>query len=139
VPDLSDLERRLSASCSTADILAAAWDAFEQIRATARLCEPDAGDAFAAFAMAAATAVQARNLLSAAPSMPPGPGTRPPDPGLRQPVGADDAADGLAAFAATLSTTLTSAARRACDIQDRQACELAAAHATAIHALLTLE
>jgi hypothetical protein len=137
VPDLGDVERQLSAARSTADVLAAAWDAFELIRVTARRCEPAAGDAFAAFAMTAATAVQARNQLVAAPSMPPGPGTTPHS--LDSPADTESAADDLAAFAATLSDGLTRAARSAQDTQDRQACELAAAHATAIHALLTLE
>jgi hypothetical protein len=139
VPDLDEVERRLAAARSTTDTLAAAWDAFDHIRATARRCEPHAGDSFAAFAMAAATAVQARNLLSAAPSMPPGPATTPHRPEQEQPADAETAADDLAAFAAAFSECLTRAARQAQDIQDRQVCELAAAHATAIHALLTPE
>jgi hypothetical protein len=60
---------RLRGTDGVAATLAAGFDAFEVIRAAARDCEDRASELFAAFMMAAGSAVEGRNALAAAPSL----------------------------------------------------------------------
>jgi cell division septum initiation protein DivIVA len=136
--EIDDMRTRLETASSMTDTLAQAWDAFDLIRQTARQYEHQAGEWFAAYAMAAASAVHGRNLLT---TMPPIPLTRatPATSDPEQPGDAETAADALADLAFLLSSRLKAAARHASHASGREICERAAAQADAIASLLVLD
>jgi hypothetical protein len=135
VDEIEKMRARLDAADSTAATLTQAWDAFDLIRAITRRYEDRAGAAFAAYALAAASAVRDRNLLTASPSIPPS-RTTPAGDSLGEPADAGKAADALADLASLLSARLMSVAQVATHASDREACELAAVQADSICALL---
>ena len=116
-------------------LLDAGFDAFEVIRLVARASEDLAPDLFAAFITTAGTAVEGRNALNDAPSLPPATGP-PPTVTLSATVGAGHIADELAALAALLAQRLAEAGAQAVLEGDRAACQHAANAATDIHRLL---
>lgn len=129
--------------------LAEAWDAFDLIRAVCRQNEQHSKD-FAAYAMAAASAVRGRNLLTAAPSITQHSGTTPGCASSAvasaatvadqsEPGGPADAAESLASLASLLASRLIASALAADDAADRQACTAAAAEAGSICSLLDSE
>lgn len=143
---IEHMRRRLEAADGVAATLAEAWDAFDLIRAVARQHEQQDPD-FAAYTMAATSAVRGRNLLSTAPSIPRQPSTSPrrepsavADPaaavGALGASGYADIADSLASLASLLSSRLIASALAGDDAVDRQACTTAAAEAESIRALL---
>ena len=119
---------RLRIAAGLSETLAAGFDAFEAIRMTAREWQDRAPGLFAAFMTVADAAVDGREALTIAPSLPPADGTGPrsaiaagTDPG--------QAADALAAIATVLQDRLTSVADWAHLPADRAACQDAAAAA----------
>jgi hypothetical protein len=133
--DIKDMHERLETATGITGILAQSWAACDLIRATLRRYQDRAGDAFAAYTMAAAAAVRARNLLAAAPSIPPG-HTGATNGSPSQSADAAEIADMLANLASLLSNRLISAAQLAVQAADRDACQQAAAEAESINALL---
>jgi hypothetical protein len=138
VSALQEIDRawlRLEAAGELADLLAAGWDAFGLLMAGCRDCESQSAELFAAFAFAAAAANAGLRALAAAPSLP---------ACLWEGTGADScvladpemAADGLASLAQALRSRLVSAAVRARDPGDRQACQEAAEQAAQVCGLL---
>ena len=130
------IEERLSQAASLPDVLDAGFDAFEVIRTTARRYQHDVPGLFAAFMMTADAAVDGREALTVAPSLPPGGGTEPAsavplDAGIRQ------AADTLARLATALHEQLTKAAAQAGSHDDNAACQQAAQAAKRISELMT--
>ena len=117
------------------DTLAWAFDAFETIRSVARDCEDRAPDLFATFMMVAGAAVEGRNALADAPSLPLGRSGTPEGP---PPVGTDveRIADELAALAEAIAGRLSQAAAVARLPGDRFACENATESAHGIGRLL---
>ena len=70
--DTGAIEARLRAAASLPDLLAATFDAFEAIRQIARDCEDQVPEALlAAFMTAADAAVDGREAVTSAPSLPP--------------------------------------------------------------------
>ena len=135
--EIDDMRTRLDAATGAAETLAQAMDAFDLIRQMARQYEHHAGDWFAAYAMAAASAVQGRNVLGTAPSIPLSHAAA----AAASPewlADADAAADALAELATLLSSRLKSVAVEVSP-GEREICTLAAEQADAIHALLGLE
>jgi hypothetical protein len=134
VTQASAIETRLRQAVSLPQTLAAGFDAFEAIRIAARSYQDQVPALFAAFMTAADAAVDGREALTSAPSLPPdGAGASaavPSDAGPAQ------AADCLAALAAALSSHLTEAASLAQAPADRQACHDAAAAASRICQLM---
>ncbi len=135
--EITRVAERLRASSDLGETLAAGFDAFEAIRAAARACEDDTG-LFAAFLLTAGAAVEGRNALAAAPSLPPARcsvpvGTRPASiaPGAVQEITA-----ALATLGELLASGLADAAASAAARGDRAACGDAARAATQIHQLL---
>jgi hypothetical protein len=117
-------------------LLAVAWDTFELVQATASASAGDSPDLYPAFTFARGSAVNGRNALAVAPSMPPVPADStptPPDPAAD--VGR--LADLLAALASALSTRLRESAELAPDPADRSACLNAARESDQIISLLT--
>lgn len=119
-------------------VLAAGWEVFELIAATASASAGESPDMYPAFTFASGAAVSGRNALAFASSLPPLPGEAgqdPPEPA----ADACQAADALAALACALSTRLRQAAGLAADTADRSACQDAAAEADRITRLLAGE
>ncbi len=139
---------RLDAARSMSELLSAAYQAFEQMLATIRANEDQAGSLFAAFVLAAASAADGRDALLAAPSLPlplpaaPAPliigvgGTSGP---ASDPAGLEsitDIADALADLSQLIAATLARAARHVLNRADQAACTEAARCAEAIWSLL---
>jgi hypothetical protein len=135
VPVINDIEFRLHQAASLPQLLSASFDAFEAIRMTARDCEDRAPELFAAFMTAADAAVDGREALTIAPSLPLAGDAGPVDAAV---TGADpgQAADLLATLAAALRDRLTGAANLAVLPDDRAACQDAAAAARRICQLM---
>jgi len=133
-PD-DDTEARLQMAAGLPEMLAAGFDAFEVIRLTARAWQDRAPGLFAAFMTAADTAVDGREALTIAPSLPPADGA---EPGSAITAGIDpgQAADAVAALASVLRDRLTSAAAWAHLPGDQAACQDAAAAAGRICQLM---
>ena len=134
--DIGSIGARLRASGDLAATLAASFDAFEVIRLAARGCENRDLGLLPAFMLAAGAAVEGRNAVAAAPSLPRANGNadRPagPEPG----ADVQEIADGLAALGALLAGRLPAAAADATTPGDRAACADAAQAAAQIHRLL---
>jgi hypothetical protein len=117
----SGTRARLEKATGLPEVLAAGFDVFELIRVAARGCQDQVPGLFAAFMTAADAAVDGREALTLAPSLPPASGTPPGDAVL---AGGDAAqvADVLATLAGVLAERLRRAA--AADLpEDRAACQ----------------
>jgi hypothetical protein len=104
---------------------AAGFDAFEVIRIAARDWQNRVPELFAAFMTAADAAVDGREALTIAPSLPPADGGKPGDAVVAGAI-SGQAADALTTLAAALRDRLTSAAAVAGLPGDRAACQDAA-------------
>jgi hypothetical protein len=136
MPETNDIAERLRQAASLPEILAAGFDAFEAIRLVARDCQDRVPGLFAAFMTTADAAVEGREAVTIAPSLPLDGGI---SPGDAMPTAADagQTADALAALAAVLRDRLTDAATQADLPGDRTACQDAAEAAGQICQLMT--
>jgi hypothetical protein len=118
-----------------ADTLAAGWEVFELVRVLASAAADREADMYPAFTFARGSAVNGRNALTFAPSMPANhSGSL---EGLALPTDdVDEVADILAGLASALSKRLRKAAGLATADGDRTACEKAARDADRISDLL---
>jgi hypothetical protein len=96
VKELDAIASRLRGGTALAGVLDAGFDAFEVIRLVARASEDLAPELFAAFITAAGIAVEGRNALGGAPSLPAATGP-PPAITMSATVGAGQIADELIA------------------------------------------
>jgi hypothetical protein len=135
-PQPAAIEERLGQAASLPDVLNAGFDAFELIRITARRHQDDAPELFAALMMTADAAVDGREALTVAPSLPLGGGD---EPASAVPLENDvhQAADTLARLASALHEHLTKAAAHADSHDDEAACQQAAQAAERIRELMT--
>jgi hypothetical protein len=124
-PQPPAIEARLSQAASLPEVLEASFDAFEVIRITARRYQDQVPGLFAAFMTAADAAVDGREALTVAPSLPLHGST---EPASAVPPDADtgEAADALAALAAALRECLAEATAQAGTAGDELACQEAA-------------
>lgn len=131
--DIARMEWRLQDAASLPDVLAASFDAFEVIRLLARAYEDRVPGLFAAFITTADAAVDGRDALMFAPSLP----DARTDAALA-PAGAavEAVTDAIAALGALLNQHLTHAATLATGSTDRSACVEAAKAAERIHHLM---
>jgi hypothetical protein len=134
--ELDACTARVHSSANLAELLDAGLDAFEVIRLIARACEDWAPGLFAALMTAAGTAVEGRNALNEAPSLPPARTGSPPSPTVSAEASADCIADELAALAALLAQRLAQACALTVLAGDRAACQHATRTAAEIHRLL---
>jgi hypothetical protein len=116
-------------------LLAAAWDTFELVQATASADAAESPDLYPAFTFARGAAVSGRNALAFAPSMPPIPADA-AYPRTKPAEDVDKIADALADLASALSILLQESAELADDPADRTACQNAAREADQITSLL---
>jgi hypothetical protein len=129
------IRQRLAAADGLAAVLAAGWEIFELIAASACVSADESPDLYAAFAFARGSAVSGRNAIAFAPSMRPLSGTVVHDP-PKPAAGADEIADALADLATALSVRLRESAGLAAGAADCSACETAASDADRIALLL---
>lgn len=126
---------RLRDASTLADTLAVSFDAFEAIRQAARSCLDRVPELFAAFMTTVGAAVEGREAITAAASLPAGPAAA--QPGLLvSGDSVDDALDILAALGVLLERRLTQAAASATLATDRVACGEAAGAARRIRQLM---
>jgi hypothetical protein len=124
--ETSGIEARLRAAATLPDTLAAGFDAFEVIRQLARGCEDKVPALLAAFMTAADAAVDGREAITIAPSLPV---DRRGGAGVSMPlasVPAEKTAGALAGLGALLADRLSRAAAIAATAADRAACTEAA-------------
>jgi hypothetical protein len=130
------IQARLQDACTLPDMLAVSFDAFEAIRLAARSCVDWVPELFAAFMTTAAAAVEGREAITTAPSLPAGPAAT--QPGLVAPDdSAGDAVGVLAALGTLLDSRLTQVGASSAIQADRDACAEAAGAARRIHQLMT--
>jgi hypothetical protein len=134
--ELDACTARVRSSATLAELIEAGFDAFEVIRQVARACEDWAPGLFAAFMTAAGAAVEGRNALNDAPSLPPARTGPPPSPTVSAAASTGCIADELAALAALLAQRLAQARVLAALAGDQAACQHAACAAAEIHRLL---
>jgi hypothetical protein len=135
--ETNGVELRLRQAATLPDMLAASFDAFEVIRLLARDNEDRVHGLFAAFMTAADAAVDGREAVTAAPSLPPGSGSLPGSSLPASPcAGVREIADAMAALAALLGQRLGCAATLSTALSDQAACEEAVAAAARIRQLM---
>lgn len=130
-----DPSRGLVQAVTVREVLAASFDAFEAIRITARDHQDQVPGLSAAFMTTADAAVDGREAVTIAPSLPRAGGTGPC--GLAAAAGAGQAAEIVAGLAIVLRDRLTGAAHLADTPGDRAACQDAAEAAGRICQLMT--
>jgi hypothetical protein len=136
VQEIEASRARVMADGGVAELLDAAWDALGVLLAWSRACEERAGQLFAAFAFAAASAAEGQMIVASAPSLA---GGRSGD-SSHDAIVQDDlekVADALSGLAGALRDRLRSGGLAAADPGDRAACEHAAVPAAQICALLS--
>ena len=126
MPEISSITTRLRDAASLPDTLAAGFDAFETVRQLARGYEDKVPASFAAFMTTADAAVDGRDAITIAPSLPPDQrgGTGVSMPQASVPM--DEIADALAGIGTLLADRLARAAAMAATAADRAACTEAA-------------
>jgi hypothetical protein len=134
--ELGAITARVVVSATVPEVLDAGFDAFEVIRQMARACEDRVPELFAAFLVAAGAAVEGRNALNDAPSLPPARSSPMTSPIMSLAADVGHVADELAELAALLARRLPEAAAEANLADDRAACDRATRAAADIHQLL---
>jgi len=133
VHDVETIMARLQGARSLPELLAAGFDAFETIRVLARGSEDIVPSLFAAFITVADAAVDGRQAIILAPSLPPvSLITTPPAAG----ADIDTITVALTALGELLDECLARAADRALIPGDRAACQEAAEAGRRIHQLM---
>jgi hypothetical protein len=135
VKQIELIEQHLGEAIGVADVLAAGWEIFELIGDVAAACAEQSVDLYPAFMFARSAAVDGRNAIAFAPSVPAVDAALSGGPVLWT-GDVSEVADALAGLASELSTRLRAVARLAADDGDRAACESAARDADRISALL---
>jgi hypothetical protein len=128
----ADVKARLRQASDLPEILAASFDAFEVIRLLARRSEDRAVGLFAAFMCTADAAVDGREAVIIAPSLP-APDASTVAPG--EPTASADlhlVIESLTTLGALLDDQLTRAGATTADLEDRAACQGGAAAARRI-------
>jgi hypothetical protein len=114
---------RLQHAAGLAEVLDAAYDAFEEMLLAIRAREDPASGLFAAFMMAAASAADGRDAVAFAPSFP-CPGTDAPalEDGAQAGESAESIADAVAGLSRLVVARLVQARESSPDPDDRAAC-----------------
>jgi hypothetical protein len=135
VKQIELVEQHLRAADGVADVLAAGWEIFHLVGALAAACADQAADLYPAFMFARGAAVDGRNAIAFAPSVP-AVGAALSGGAVLSTGDVSEVADALAGLASALSMRLQATARLAEDDGDRIACENAACDADRISELL---
>jgi len=132
-----DARRRVDQAQSLAEVLDAAYDAFEAMRSAIRRYHQEGGPFYPALIMATGAAADGRDAIACAPSLPPSSLPRqtaspPPDT-----VGWQDLAASVADLSSAVAQKLRAAIAAGNAAEDRQACLDAVLYADEIKALAT--
>jgi len=133
---IRDIEARLQASATLPDTLAACFDAFEIVRHLARDCEDRDPTLFAAFMSTADAALDGREAITVAPSLPPQGRSGTPASVRTADASADQVASALASLGAVLRGRLFDAAACSAIAGDMVACTTAAKAASRVCQLM---
>ena len=136
VEQVSRAGARLRDAAGLPELLAASFDAFELIRLIARACDNRVPALFAAFMMTADAAVDGREALTIAPSLPLSAAGHGHGGMLLADAGMGEITDALAALGALLHDRLTGASAQATASSDQEACSEAAEAAGRIRHLM---
>ena len=129
------IEQHLREAVGMTDVLAAGWEIFELIGDLAAACAEQSADLYPAFMFARSAAVDGRNAIAFAPSVP-AVGAALSGGAVLWTDGMSEVADALVGLASALSMRLRATALLAADDGDRVACENAARDADRISELL---
>jgi hypothetical protein len=135
VKQIELVEQHLGEADGVADVLTVAWEIFDLVSALAAACAERTADMYPAFMFARSAAVDGRNAIAFAPSVPAA-GVTLSGGAVLWPGDVSEVADALAGLASALSMRLRTVARLAADDGDRVACENAARDADRISELL---
>jgi hypothetical protein len=136
VPGIGTIRALLRETSSVPELLTLSLSAFEAIRVLARGSEDTAPGLFAALMMTADAAVDGREAITIAPSLPPATVSLLSAGSPAADAGTEAVTDALAALGALLNERLSGAAGRAPTPGDRAACQQAAEAARRIHQLM---
>ncbi len=137
VTDPLDAQRRVDQAHSLAEVLDAAYDAFEIMRAAIRRYHQEGGPFYPALIMATGVAADGRDAIACAPSLPP-PSLPRQTPGAAPgAVGWQDLAASVAGISGAVARKLRAAIAADTAREDRRACLDAAMYADEIKALAT--
>ena len=136
MPDITGRQARLRGAGSLPCLLGAGFDAFEVIRLFARACEDQVPGLLAAFMSTADTAVDGRDCLMFAPSLPDARTGAAPAAPARDCSGVEEVSGALWALGALLLVRLAEAASLATASTDRSECVQAAHSAERIRHLM---
>jgi len=134
--ETGSIQARLGQAANLPDTLAASFDAFETIRLLARDCEDRMPALFAAFMTAADAAVEGREAVTVAPSLPAPDRGHAPSSVLSADADVDEIASALTALSALLRDRLSHAMALTAEARDRAACQHAAQAAERICQLM---
>jgi hypothetical protein len=134
-PPASSIQDRIQRVSSLPETLAACFDAFEIIRLAASACVDEVPELFAAFMTTAGAAVEGREAITAAPSLPPGPADI-QGSSLAANATLEETMAALVNLGELLADRLSQAAAAAALPADRMACEEAAGAARRVRHLM---
>jgi len=133
----SVIRQRLEDARDLAEILTAAYDAFDEMLSAFDRYENGPGPFYAALIMAGPAAADGRNTIGMAPSLPPPERDRPQPPEPVNEPSAQEVADAVAGLAALAARKLRAAAAAAASAADRSACVQAAQYADEVRGFMT--
>jgi hypothetical protein len=129
------IQARIQGASTLPEMLAASFDAFEIIRRVADSCVDEVPELFAAFMTTAGAAVNGREAITAAPSLPPGSADLQGST-LAANASLEESMSALANLGELLASRLSKAAGTATVAADRMVCEEAAEAARQIRHLM---
>lgn len=133
---LAEARQRVSQAQDLGEVLDAAYDAFEEIRAATHHYHDNGGPIYPALILAAGAAAEGRDAIAFAPSLPPpSRPRRPVRPFPAEAPGWQDLAASVAGLSSELAGRLRDAAAGAAVAADAYACLDAAGYAAQIHDL----
>lgn len=129
------IQARIQGASTLPEMLAASFDAFEIIRLVADSCVDEVPELFAAFMTTAGAAVNGREAITSAPSLPPGPADIQGSTVVAN-ASLEETMTALANLGELLADSLSQAAAAATLAADRMACEEGAQAARQIRHLM---
>jgi hypothetical protein len=134
-PPAPSIQARIQRASTLPETLAACFDAFEIIRRAASACVDEVPELFAAFMTTAGAAVEGREAVTSAPSLPPGPADLQAG-ALAANASLEETMTALAGLGELLADRLAAAAAAATLAADRMACQQAAGAARQVRHLM---
>ena len=131
------IQQRLEEAWSLAEVLTAAYDAFDEMLSAFERYENGPGPFYAALIMAGPAAAGGRNTIGVAPSLPPPERDGPRSPEQVNEPSAQEVVGAITGLAALSARKLRIAAAAATSAADRSACVEAAQYADEVRGFMT--